>query len=248
MDKYIHKGHRQRMRHKFSEFGARFFETYELLEMLLYYTVPMKDTNPIAKKLLSRFGSLDGIFSATAAELTEVEGIGATSAAMIKSVSEFMELCASENPENSKGLKFDDYYVLGNYVTECFKEYDTSVQFLFSFDNGMKLIGVDKIYDLDFSSGAVQPGAFLNAAIRRNASVVVVAHNHPHGPLYPGEADMRTNDNLDVAFFNTGILFMEHYIICGSRFFGFMSNNNKFSASKSPELIKFEESRRSRNA
>ena len=246
MDKLIHKGHRQRMRHKFSEFGARFFDTYELLEMLLYYTVPVKDTNPIAKMLLARFGSLDGVFSASEAELTEVDGIGAASAKMIKTISEFMDFCASDIPINEDRLKFDDYYVLGEYITECFREYDTNVQLMFSFDNSMNLIGVDKIYDLDFSSGAVQPGAFVDAAVRRNASVVVLAHNHPHGPLYPGEADMRTNYNLDIAFYNLGIVFTEHYIVCGNRFFGFM-NNKKLSASKTPELIRFEESRRYRN-
>ena len=52
MDELVHKGHRKRMRRKFADFGAKVFDTYELLEMLLYYTVPVKDTNPLSKKLL----------------------------------------------------------------------------------------------------------------------------------------------------------------------------------------------------
>ena len=234
------------MRRKFAEFGARFFDTYELLEMLLYYTVSVKDTNPIAKRLLNRFGSLDGVLSATEEELLQVDGIGAASAAMIKSVGEVFELCKEEDSQEEKALQFDDYYALGNYILECFEGYDKNVQLMFSFDNGMNLIGIDKVYELDFSSGAVQPKAFVDLAVKRNASVVVIAHNHPHGPLYPGEADMKTNYNIEIAFYNMGVDFMEHYIVCGDRFFGFM-NNKKPLVSKAPAVMKFEESRRCRN-
>ena len=55
-DEKMHVGHRGRMRDKLMTHGARIFDTYELLEMLLYYTIPYKDTNPIAKRLLSEFG------------------------------------------------------------------------------------------------------------------------------------------------------------------------------------------------
>ena len=68
----IHKGHRQRMRAKLIRNSDRVFDTYELLEMLLYHVIPYKDTNPVSKNLLSRFGSLEGIFKASKDELTEV--------------------------------------------------------------------------------------------------------------------------------------------------------------------------------
>ena len=84
MDELIHKGHRQRMRRKFADFGAIVFDTYELLEMLLYYTVPVRDTNPIAKMLLQRFGSLDGVLSASHEELREVDGVGEKTAEFIR--------------------------------------------------------------------------------------------------------------------------------------------------------------------
>ena len=65
MEELVHRGHRKRMRRKFSDFGDIVFDTYELLEMLLYYTVPVRDTNPLAKRLLVEFGSLDGVLSAS---------------------------------------------------------------------------------------------------------------------------------------------------------------------------------------
>ena len=59
-DSRIHEGHRQRMRSKLLTHGQRIFDTYELLEMLLYHVIPYKDTNPISKRLLAAFG--DGSF------------------------------------------------------------------------------------------------------------------------------------------------------------------------------------------
>ena len=75
-DDQIYKGHRSRMRTKLLTHGQRIFDTYELLEMLLYIVVPYKDTKPIAKRLLALFGDLDGVFSASTEDLMQVNGIG----------------------------------------------------------------------------------------------------------------------------------------------------------------------------
>ena len=88
MSDNVHQGHRQRMRAKLYTHGDRIFDTYELLEMLLYYVIPYKDTNPISKRLLERFGSLDGVLSARKNELAEIDGIGERAAGLISAVGE----------------------------------------------------------------------------------------------------------------------------------------------------------------
>lgn len=75
-DKGLHDGHRGRMREKLLMHGARVFATYELLEMLLYYVIPYKDTNPVAKRLMAEFGTLDGVLCATKTALMSVSGVG----------------------------------------------------------------------------------------------------------------------------------------------------------------------------
>ena len=243
MSDLVHKGHRQRMRRKFSDFGAHVFDTYELLEMLLYHTVPVKDTNPIAKRLLMRFGSLDGVFCASVSELTEVEGVGAKTAEMICAIGKIMDICASETEDEIAGVKYETYDGLGEHIVSCFEGCDGHMQLIFSFDNEMRLIGVDKLYELDYASGKVQPKAFMDASVKRNASVVVVAHNHPHGPLYPTEGDMQTNSIIERAMSNIGVLFMEHYIVCGNRYLGFMKHTSSIF-SQEPAIRKFLESMR----
>ena len=108
-DSLIHKGHRQRMRDKLLSYGSRIFNSYELLEMLLYYVIPYKNTNPISKRLLQRFGSIDGVFSASVDELCEVEGVGAAVADFIKKVAALTEEDYSKGDENV----FDDYSKVG---------------------------------------------------------------------------------------------------------------------------------------
>ena len=80
----VHEGHRQRKKEQFREHGLDAFADHEALELLLYYAIPRQDTNPIAHRLLERFGSLEGVFSAPAYELQKVEGVGENAATLIR--------------------------------------------------------------------------------------------------------------------------------------------------------------------
>lgn len=82
-DKNLHKDHRKRLRKRYAEEGIDFFEDHNVLELLLFYALPRVDTNPIAHRLISRFGSLSGVFSASEDELCEVEGMGKASAGLL---------------------------------------------------------------------------------------------------------------------------------------------------------------------
>ena len=86
--KNIHSGHRQRMREKAYKNGFDSFEQHELLEMLLYATVPQKDTNPIAHNLINSFGSFHAVFEAPVEELMKVSGMTKTSAFLLKMIPE----------------------------------------------------------------------------------------------------------------------------------------------------------------
>ena len=237
-DKFLHRGHRQRMRDKLLSHGSKVFQTYELLDMLLYHVIPYKNTNPTAKKLIFKFGSIDGVFSATAEELCEVEGIG-------PSVAEFLIKAGallSDKTETVSDNPFDDYMKVGEFLVEKLseeKEYKTAMML---FDNRMRFIDFAVIYDLDYSSGAVKPDALIDFAIKRRASIVVTAHTHPHGPLFPTAGDMATNTAVCNALKRAGVSHAEHYLISGNRFLG-VTHQMKLSFVQSPELDRFYKSR-----
>ena len=141
-DKDIHKGHRSRMRAKLVSYGPRIFDTYELLEMALYYAVPYKDTNPIAKRLLARFGSLDGVLSAPVAELAEVDGIGEKSARLISDIGRVIS--EEESLIHRRSVRvFNDYHSTGRFLASYLEEKGTSICMMM-LDNGMRLIGIEE--------------------------------------------------------------------------------------------------------
>ena len=88
----VHEGHRERMRERFFQHGLETFNEIEALEMLLYYAIPRKDTNPLAHALLDRFGSLDYVLSASEEELCEVPGISERTAALLMIVPQITQL------------------------------------------------------------------------------------------------------------------------------------------------------------
>lgn len=221
----LHSGHRARMRERLFTYGGKAMQNYELLEMLLFYPVQYKNTNPIAKRLMQRFGSLDAIFAASTDELCEVEGVGAKIAEYIKEVGELF-LCKPSSVRLEIAL--DRYDRVGRFLTEKYssvKEYRTS---LLLFDNKMNLIEYVDMYSDDYSSARVRSAELIDRAVMKRATVAITAHNHPHGPAFPTTGDMATHSAVSDAFKNVGIMHLEHYVVCGNKYMGL---NKQFSLS-----------------
>lgn len=218
-DSRIHEGHRQRMRSKLLTHGQRIFDTYELLEMLLYHVIPYKDTNPISKRLLAAFGGLEGVFSAEREALTAISGVGERTADLIINVSELSNIIGAEMIP-AASTNFSDYHRVGEYLVDFYRgQTDTSVTVML-FDNNMRLIEQKKICGIDYSSGAIRPKQFIDAALSAQATVVISAHNHVYGPNIPTPGDRTTNTLITEALSMAGIMHAEHYIICGDDYCG----------------------------
>lgn len=97
MEKYSPEGHRKRLKEKYMKSGYDAFHEYEILEILLTYSIPRKDVKPIAKKLLEVFGSTGKIFGADIKELIKVEGIGESSAVFLKLMGDIAKNSYKEN-------------------------------------------------------------------------------------------------------------------------------------------------------
>ena len=238
----IHRGHRQRMRRRFKDNSPRFFDTYELLEILLYHTIACKDTNPIAKALFMRFGSIDAVLSAPKEELMLVPGVGERVADYITAVgkiTDYQRISAAD-----ECASYDDYHRLGRMISEYF---DTRVAsdaavVAFAFDNAMRLIGSKLLYEYDFESGAVRADAFIEFAISSRAAVIASAHLHKRGPLFPTVGDIESGKLVEEALSGAGILHIEHYVISGRGYIGIMNNITK-AFHQMPAIKRFFESK-----
>ena len=217
-DSRVHDGHRGRMRSKLLTHGQRIFDTYELLEMLLYSVIPYRDTNPIAKNLLYAFGSLDGVFSASREELMGVSGIGERAADFLLTVGRLSDVIGAELVE--EGISFSDYEAVGRYFVSCLAGVEEKQVLALYLDSSMRFIDMQKVYDLEYDSGGVKPKPFVDGAIVNHAAVVITAHNHPYGPFFPTPGDRATNTAVSEALNAAGIVHAEHYIVSGNSFAG----------------------------
>jgi len=208
------------MRRKFSAHGMSVFETYELIEMLLYNTVPVKNTNPLAKAILSAFSGVEGVLSATREDLTGVDGVGNVTAGMFVALGRIKDHCFDGSQK--KRLKFGSYTEIGEFVLDCFNGISKDLVISLCMDSDMNLLGVDKLYSIDYASGGVRAQRFLDAVLHRSGSQVVIAHNHPFGSVFPSEGDIQTNIMIENALGSVDVQLVEHYIVCGDSCMGFM--------------------------
>ncbi len=227
---------------KFAENGERIFNTYELLEMLLYHVVSYKDTNPIAKMLILKFGDIEGVLSASQEELMSVPGVGRGVAEFLWNVGRLTD--GNYIDTNEICETWDDYDKLGDMIVDFFdkREFETDCVAVFLFDNSMQLIGAKRLYELDYSSGAVRADSFLEYAISNRASVVASAHIHQNGPLFPTIGDKATNDLVSAALSNAGVVHLEHYVVSGGKYLGIMTHLSRAFVQR-PALGRFVESK-----
>ena len=238
-DKDIHKGHRARMRAKLANYGPRIFDTYELLEMLLYYVIPYRDTNPIAKRLLHEFGSLDGVLSAPVSELARVDGIGERCAEFISLAGRVIVEDAALQYRRPVPV-FNDYHTTGRFLASYFADSPTSVCMLM-LDSNMRLIDTVDIHADDFGSAAVKPKHFVDAVLLSSASVVIIAHKR-HSLLYFSESALATDSLIRSELMNIGVTVAEHYVVCGKDYSGLRSHFALRAPENTPELVRFYES------
>lgn len=239
----VHTGHRQRMKNKLSVHGARIFDTYELLEMLLYFVIPYKDTNPIAKLLLDKFGSLDGVLSATVEELSSVSGIGERAAEFLKIAS---ELTLPHDDYLSERPVFDNYHRVGEYFVDYFKNNDDARIVMALLDSSMQYIDLVRIPGTDYESGAVLPKYFIDAALTAGASIAITAHYHKYGPPMHTHGDKVTEHLIHDELENVGVTLAEQYVIFAGQYYGSdIGFANKLMASD--KLLEFEKSKGEEN-
>lgn len=213
----MHEQHRKRMRDRFLQ-GESFesFAVHELLEMFLYYSIPRTDTNPIAHELLERFGSLKGIFNASVDELCEVEGIGKQTAVMIKMIPEVAKRYANE--KMAKKATYRTVSEIAQYFCHRFMGMEHERLYLMLFNNRMNMIDCVQISEGTVNSTAASARKITEWALRKKASAVVLAHNHPNGLAIPSTRDLELTDEINNALYLMEVTLLEHLIIADDRF------------------------------
>lgn len=212
----IHDGHRQRLKERFLKAGLESFAPVNVLELLLFYCIPRKDTNVIAHRLLDTFGSFQGVLNARAEDLQAVEDIGentATFLCLLNAVNRYYQSSAVEDIKVIRSV--EDY---GTVLMPNFAGRRNEMVFLLCLDTKCKVICCRQIGEGSVNSAGVSIRKIVEVALGVGASVVVLAHNHPSGVAIPSGEDMQTTIRAAKALQTVDVTLLDHLIFADNDF------------------------------
>lgn len=204
-------GHRDRLRERFVSSGASALQDYELLELILFRILPRRDTKPIAKAMLDRFGSFSEAIGAPPHLLEEIEGLGPTAITDLKVILAAAQRIGRDAIQNKP--------VLGSWsevIDYCTAQmaYETKEQFRILFlDKKNRLIAdeVQQVGTVDHTP--VYPREVIRRTLELSATALILVHNHPSGDPAPSSADIQMTKQIADIAKPLGIALHDHIII-----------------------------------
>jgi DNA repair protein RadC len=203
--------HRGRVRDRFRKLGADAFEDYELLELILFQVLPRRDTKPIAKALLQRFGSFAEVLAAPEALLCEVDGVGESVALHLKVVGAAAKRYLKAPVREGRTL--DSWSAVIDYCRGAMG-FEAVEQFRILFLDKRNALIADEVQQTGtVDHTPVYPREVVKRALELSATAIVLVHNHPSGDPTPSRADIQMTQQLIEVGKPLGITVHDHIIV-----------------------------------
>lgn len=216
----VHDGHRERVKSRFREAGANAFDDHNLLELLLFYAVPRRDTNELAHELINRFGSYSAVLEASIDELMTVGGIGESAAVLIKLVPEMNKRYMHRNNADDSAISTSS--AAGKYFLAKFAYETVEVAYAMFLDSKNRIISCREISRGVVNGTNISVRAIAEHALACKATSVIIAHNHPDGVPVPSAEDELTTQKIKVALSTVGIRLTDHIVVSGEQYVSFV--------------------------
>ncbi len=214
IDNNIHKGHRKRLRDKYIRNGIDSLDHHEALEVLIGYSIPRRETNSIAHRLINEFGSLKNVFRADYTELVKIDGVGEMTAALITLCGDIMDI--------SRETSFDEIMLLSQDAVDEFCcnlfKYSTTEKFAVLFlDSARRLLSYEIVSRGSVNSTEASIKKVLKLVMKHQPSGVILVHNHPAGNLEPSSEDVGITNKINVSLKNIDVELIDHIVTNGRR-------------------------------
>ena len=223
MEKPSYLGHRERIKNKFKSEGLKPFQDHEVLELLLTFAIPRKDTKQLAWTLIKSFGSLEGVLDASDFELQQIKGLGPQSALLINLIREMITRYSFNKVKKQRIIanqeELYDYCMahLKNKKEECFE-----VLFL---DIKLRLLGTEVLAVGDIDSAAISPRKLVEFVLKYGAKYIICVHNHPSGDPSPSNEDKIVTAQLKNVLEILSVKMADHIIIGAGKIYSLANGN-----------------------
>lgn len=212
----MHSGHRERVRNRYLKEGLDAFEDHQVLELLLFYTIPRRDTNPIAHQLLKKYGSLSALFEADPYDLQKTAGIGFNTALFLTLIPSLSRRYLKDRW--GKRPVLDTSHIAGQYAVSLLSGRSVEVFYVICLDTRNKVTYPALVHEGTLNEAFVYPRLVVETALRYKAVNVILAHNHPGGSLHPSRADLKLTADLAAALRPVNIKVLDHLIVAGDQY------------------------------
>ncbi len=224
IEKGMHDGHRDRLRDRFVKNGADSIETHEMLEMLLFYSIPRRDTNPIAHNLINRFGSFAGVLEAREEQLMMVNGMTKNAAILIKMI---LPLYNKYQKEKAESIKLKTASDSGKFLMQYYNDMAEERVTVMCMDSGCRVLGFETVCDGDSSNVVLNMRKLVEKILKYpKTTMVIIAHNHPEGIALPSREDIESTKELKMLLSSMGLNLVDHLIVAGNDYVSMASSAN----------------------
>ena len=207
----LYSGHRERLRSRFLKGGAEAMPDYELLELTLFAAVPRRDTKPLAKNLLARFGSFAEVIAAPRERLLEVDGVGMSVTAHLKIVEAAAHRLAKTRIIGRPALS--SWAALLDYCTAAMAR-GAKEEFRVLFLDRKNVLIADEVQSKGtIDHTPVYPREIIKRALELSATAIILVHNHPSGDPTPSKADIDMTRDIAKAALALSITVHDHLVI-----------------------------------
>jgi len=207
-------GHRERMRARYKKGGIEAMADHEIVELLLFYAVPRRDTNKIAHGIIHEFGSLHALLESDVDQIQKRCGLSENTATLLS-----MLLPIARRYDISKWgtrVNFANTKAMANYLKSLFIGQTAECFYLLCLDNRDSLISATLLERGTLDRAELYPREIMKCVLASNAAYVILAHNHPSGSLEISDADVKTTQYLISMLSSVEVAVLDH-IICGGQ-------------------------------
>lgn len=217
----MHEGHRQRLRNKVKKANGDVLEKHELLELILFHVIPVRDTNKLSHRLFEKFGSFENIFNATVKDLCSVGGVGEKTALFLKAQGSTYNALKEEilSPMSEDVDYIENSEVIDKIISEKFSKADHEFVLLILADRKKRIISYDVTLDSNIENLKVEMKKMLKQVSKLQVRYAIIAHNHLNGFDLPTKEDYEIIKIINVNLALIGVRLLDHCIFTKDRIF-----------------------------